>query len=89
LGDYLRTLKNREVTQFLVCFSGYNYALCNLLATIYILRAVVLKNTEVAKFWATVKLCINFDEKMGWATSWAIFSQTQLVALFSFATFFQ
>jgi hypothetical protein len=25
--------------------------------------------------------CIGFDEKMGWATFWAMFSQTLLVAL--------
>jgi hypothetical protein len=33
--------------------------------------------------WATifqVKL-INFDKKMGWATSWAIFPQTNLATL--------
>jgi hypothetical protein len=39
------------------------------------------------KFWATFfheicKLCISFDQKIGWATFWAIFSKTHLVALF-------
>jgi hypothetical protein len=27
--------------------------------------------------------CINFGKKMGWATVWAIFSQTRLVTLLS------
>jgi hypothetical protein len=30
------------------------------------------------------KLCVKFDEKMGWATFWAIFSQNHLVALTPF-----
>jgi hypothetical protein len=36
-------------------------------------------------FWATVfpqqKLCINFDKKTDWATTWPIFSLTHLVTL--------
>jgi hypothetical protein len=42
------------------------------------------KITQLAQIsgllFSTVKI-INFDKKMGWATSWAIFSQTHLVIL--------
>jgi hypothetical protein len=45
----------------------------------------VLKITKVAQFWGILfpryQLCINFEQKMGWATFWAIFSQTHLVTL--------
>jgi hypothetical protein len=34
-----------------------------------------------ANFFNSVNSCINVYEKMGWATFWAIFSQTHLVTL--------
>jgi hypothetical protein len=41
-----------------------------------------LKIKEVAQIFVLVcKLCINFDKKMGWATFWEIFLQTDLVTL--------
>jgi hypothetical protein len=35
-------------------------------------------------FFPLLRLCIDFDKKMAWATSWAIFSQTRPVALLRF-----
>jgi hypothetical protein len=44
--------------------------------------ASFLKIKEVAQIFVLVcKLCINFDKKMGWATFWEIFLQTDLVTL--------
>jgi hypothetical protein len=37
-----------------------------------------------AYFLPLKKLCINFVQKMGWATFWAIFSQSHLGTLVSY-----
>jgi hypothetical protein len=41
--------------------------------------------TKVAHFVGLIfprgRICIEFDKKTGWATCWALFSQTHLVAL--------
>jgi hypothetical protein len=52
---------------------------------IFFLWLVSLKITEVAlflsHFFPRFKLCTKSLTKMGWATFWAIFSQTDLVTL--------
>jgi hypothetical protein len=43
-----------------------------------------LKITEGSQLFGLLfhkKTCINFYKKIGWATFWAIFSQTRLVTL--------
>jgi hypothetical protein len=51
----------------------------------FFLWVVSLKITEVAlflsHFFPRFKLCTKSLTKMGWATFWAIFSQTDLVTL--------
>jgi hypothetical protein len=49
-----------------------------------------IRSSPCTFFSGTYKLHINFDLRMGWATFWAIFSQTNLVTLFQArATFYQ